>query len=344
MKTLILIASLCLAHSATCLAQSITYHLPEKKLRVTVTYKLTGYVLTSADGKVIDSRYEMVIADPVKVEEVVVPDRNRRFEVRLPERLASGGARFDWKVQLGRNGILTGWNASREPVTAQILSGAAGLVANILTGLTPVDGLLPAAEEKAYKATTEQKFTVTETIDIPVVGLDRVTVTAPHLDVPLVSIPSTTITLTPVDEGETMTGDAPRRTDVLYHIEPRNYRLFVDVNNNGPVSSFRAIDEIIRVPQHGALRQIELATLFKGRKAAALSLDPATGQLLSWEYKRSGNTRTETADLSKQLAALAEAVSAARAASDRRLEQEVSRLSLEIERLELQQRLREMEE
>lgn len=342
MKTLILIALLSIPYSATVGAQSITYHLPEKKLKVTVSYKLTSYVLTSGtDGKIIDRKYDVVISDPVKVEEVVVPDNHRRFEVRLPDRLASAGARFGWMVQLDRNGILTGWNASREPVTAQVLSGAVGLVANIVSGLTPVDGLLPAAEEKPYKVVSEQKFTVTETIDIPVAGLDHVTVAAPHLDVPLASIPSVTITLTPADDAETTTPAATRRTDVLYYIEPRNYRLLVDVNSNRLVPYARAMDEVIRVPQHGALRQIELTTLFKGRKAAALTLDPATGQLLSWEYKRNGNTRNETADLSKQLTALAEAVSAARSAGDRRLEQEVNRLSLELERMELQQKLRQ---
>lgn len=346
MKTLLWIAFLAMLHIPTCIAQSITYHLPEKKLRVTVTYKLTGYVLTSgADGKIVDSKYEMVIADPVKVEEVVVPDKNRRFEVRLPERLASAGARFEWMVQLDRNGILTGWNASREPVIAQILAGGIGFVANMLTGITPVAGLLPAAEEQAYKVATEQKFSVTEIIEIPRDGHDRLTVATPHTEVRLASVPSVTITLTPMDDpGNTPGSDVPRRADALYYIEPSNYRLTVDINNNGLVSSARTIDEIIRVPQHGTLSQIGLNELFKGRKAATLSLDPATGQLLSWAYKRSGNTRTETTDLSKQLTALAEAVAAARAAREQRLEQEVTRLGLEVERLELQQRLREMGE
>jgi hypothetical protein len=339
MKTLVLIVFFGIAQCITCVAQSITYHLPEKRLRITVVYKLTGYALRLAeDDKVVDSKYEMVITDPVKVEEVVVPDLNRRFDVQLPERLASAGARFEWMVQLDRNGILTGWNASREPIVTQILAGGVGFVANILTGLTPSEGILPAAEEKIYKVDTEQKFTVTETIDVPVSGLDHATVAAPTTKVSLKSVPSVTVTLIPVSTG-TPSSEAVGRTDALYHIEPRPYRLLVDVNNNGLIQSTRVIDEIIRIPQHGALRQISLTELFKGRKAATLSLDPATGQLLSWEYKRAGSTRTETTDLSKQLTALAEAVAAARAANDRRLEQEVTRLSLEVEKLELQERL-----
>lgn len=344
MKTLILIAFFGVVHISKCVGQTIVYHLPEKKLRITVSYKLTGYVLTDKDDKVLDRKYEMVIADAVKVEEVVVPDSKRRFEIQFPERLASGGARFGWAVQLDRNGVLTGWNASREPIAAQILAGGFGLVANILTSLTPMQGLLPAAEENAYKVATEQKFTVTETVDIPRNGLDRVTVAAPHSDTPLAAVPSLTITLTPVEAEETPATDPARRTDALYYIEPRSYRLLVDINNNELVLSARAIDEVISVPQHGRLRLIALSDLFKGRKAAAISLDPATGQLLSWEYKRSGNARTETTDLSKQLTSLAEAVSAARAAREQRLEQEVTRLGHEVERLELQQRLTELRE
>src|SRR5690606_10968998 len=296
MKTLGLI-TLLLIQCAVAIAQSVTYYLPEKKLRITVTYKLTGYVLPpSPDNKIIDRKYELVITDPVKVEEMVLPDGNRRFEVRLPEQLASAGARFEWKVQLDRNGILTGWNASREPITTQVLTGAVGFVANVLTGLTPVAGVRPALEEKPYKIDTEQKFTVSELIDIPASGLSNVTVAAPTIGVTLSSAPSVTVTLTPVNNAAPG-GDASGRTDALYYIEPRAYRLYVDVNNNGLISSTRVIDEIIRIPQHGGLKSIALTELFKGRKAAALSLDPATGQLLSWEYTRSGNTRTETADL-----------------------------------------------
>jgi hypothetical protein len=342
MKTLLLI-TLFVTQGIACIAQSVVYHLPEKKLRITATYKLTAYVLMSgADHNVIDRKYELVITDPVKVEEVVVPDEGRRFEVRMPERLSSGGARFEWKVQLDRSGILTGWNASREPVTTQVLTGMVGFVANVLTSLTPVSGVLPASAEKPYKIDTEQKFTVTELIDIPATGLNNVTVADPKIDMAQAHVPTVTITLTPVHD-EVSGGDAIGGTDVLHYIEPRAYRLHVDVNNNGLVPSTRVIDAIILVPQHGALRSISLTGLFKGRKAAAVSFDPATGQLLSWEYKRSGNTRTETADLSKQLASLAEAVSSAQSASERRLEQEVSRLSLELQRLELERKLRDVE-
>lgn len=345
MKTLVLTAFFGVAQISACVAQVIAYHLPEKKLKITVTYKLTGYALSSgADDEILDRKYEMVITDAVKVEEVVMPDEARRFEIRLPERLSSGGARFGWMMQLDRNGILTGWNASREPVVTQILAGGIGLVANIITGLTPVDGLLPATAEKAYKVATEQKFMVTETIDIPRDGLDRVAVAVPHPDVPVASVPSVTVTLTPVHAGGTPAPADTRRTDALHYIEPRYYRIQVDINQNGFVQSARAIDEVIRVPQHGTVRQVGLSELFKGRKAAAISVDPATGQLLSWEYKRSGNNRTEATDLSRQLTALAEAVSAASAAREQRLEQEVTRLGLEVERLELQQRLQQLQE
>lgn len=340
MKTLTVLLFL-IVYSIATSAQSIAYYMPEKKLRITVAYKLTGYVLTNGAGDdVLDSKYELVITDPVKVEEVVVPDMNRRFEVKIPERLPAVGARFDWKVQLDKHGILTGWNASREPVTAQILAGGVGFIANVLTGVTQVGGLIPALAAKSYKVDTEQKFTITQTIDVPANGLDEVTVAVPDIDVQLSTVPSVTLSLQPSAATATESG-ITRRTDALHYIEPRVYRLVVDVKNNGLVPSTRVIDEVILIPQHGALRQIALTELFRGRKAAALSLDPATGQLLSWEYKRSGTSRTETSDLSKQLSVLAASVAAARAASDQRLEQEVRRLSLELERLELQRKLQE---
>src|SRR5690606_42065034 len=106
MKTLLLI-TLFVTQGIACIAQSVVYHLPEKKLRITATSKLTAYVLMSgADNNVIDRKYELVITDPVKVEEDVVPDEGRRFEVRRPERLSSGGARAEGTVQRGRRGLL----------------------------------------------------------------------------------------------------------------------------------------------------------------------------------------------------------------------------------------------
>jgi hypothetical protein len=227
-----------------------------------------------------------------------------------------------------------------ECVPTQVLGGAVGFVANVLTGLTPVSGLVAASVEKPYKTDTEQKFTVTELIDIPAEGLNSVTVAAPNIELSLSMVPTVTVTITPV--GHIAPGtEAVDGSDVLHYIEPRAYRLHVDVNNNGLVPSMRVIDQILLIPQHGTLKSIALTELIKGRRAAALSLDPTTGQILSWEYKRVGNTRTETTDLSKQLTSLAEAVSAAQAASQHRLEQEVSRLSLELQRMELERRLRD---
>lgn len=326
------------------------YYLPEKKIRITVTYNLKGYALKgiAADGKeeILDSRYEMAIADNIKVEEVIVPDRNRYFELSIPQQLSKGGARFDWSLRLDGNGILAGWNASREPIGASVISGGIGLIANLLTGLTHVQGVLPGLTEASYKVVTDQKITVTEIIDIPADGISRKVVGKPRLDASVTNamavMPSVSINITDAGIGSKVSEDRTTDSrDVLYYIAPKYYRLVVTVNGNGLVENGSVIDHMLIVPQHGQLRHIAVSELFRGRKSAALSIDPTTGQLLTWQYNRKGNTKAEIADINKQLESLNKAIYGIMTAQDQKLKQEVARLELELEKLELLQELQD---
>jgi hypothetical protein len=350
MKTLLLAALVALSLVTESACQVIGYYLPEKKLRITVTYNLKGYVLqgmsTGDREDIRDRKFEIVISDDVKVEEIVVPDRNRLFEMSFPSQLAKGGARFDWAFKLDRNGILAGWNASREPIGAVVLSGGIGLITNILTGLTQLQGIRPGLTETSYKVSTEQEITVTEIVDIPPGGISEKVVAIPQLDTAVANaltiLPSVSVTITDTGTGSEVAADeVNKRRDVLYYIAPRYYHLVVTVHQNGLLDKGRVIDHLFVVPQHGQLKHIAPSELFKGRRSAAISLDPSTGQLISWQYKRDGNTKAELTEINKQLESLSEAISAFRTMQDQKLKQEVTRLELEVRKLELLQRRQE---
>lgn len=350
MKTLPTVLFLLLSLATETKCQVIGYYLPEKKLQITVTYTIKGYALkgVSSEGKEenTDRKYEMFIEDDIKVEEIVVPDRNRYFEVTLPGSLSKGGARFEWSLKLDRNGILAGWNASREPITAAVLSGGIGLVTNVLTGFTQLNGVLPGLTEQSYSIATDQEITVTEIVDIPATGIPQRTVAMPQIDTAIANhlpaIPKVSISV--IDAGiveNPSPGDMTKSRDVLYYIAPKHYRLSVNVSNNGVLENGKVIDNLLVVPQHGLLKQIPLSALFKGRKTAKIALDPTTGQLLSWQYAREGNTKNDLGEINRQLESLSAAIVDLRAAKDQRLENEVNRLELQLQKLEL---LRELEE
>lgn len=349
MKTALLTALLVLLLFTESTCQVIGYYLPAKKLRITVTYLLTGYALEDGSGKeteIPDSKYDMVIDGDVKVEEIIVPDPNRYFEISIPQQLTKGGARFEWAFKLDRNGILSGWNAAREPLGAAVLSGGIGLVVNVITGITSLRGLTPALAETPYKVTTKQKITVTDIIDIPSGGISEKVVAVPELDSDVTKVlpafPAVSVAITESGIGTTVAADQTSESrDVLHYILPTYYRLVVSTRQNGLLKNGRLIDHLLIVPQHGQLKSIAMSELFRGRKAASVSIDPATGQLLTWQYARSGNPAAELTNISKQLDALNEAIAALAAAQDQKLKQEVTRLELEVEKRELEQELKE---
>lgn len=348
MKTSFLIALPLLLLCTSSSAQLIGYSLPEKKLRITATYHLKGYAVkqVSAEGteEVTSQRYEMTIDDMIKVEEVVVPDQNRHFELSLPQQVSKGGARFEWALKLDRNGVLSGWNASREPITATVIAGTLGFVANLLTGVTHLQGVMPARKEASIQVISDQKVTVTEIVDIPADGVRDKVVAKPQLDPAVTNaltvMPSISVTVVDAGIGSEVTADEPAtRRDVLYYIMPRYYRLTVSVDGNGLIKHSNVIDHMLMVPQHGQLQHIALSQLFRGRKSASLIIDPSTGQLLSWQYTRDGNTKTALSDVNKEWESLNKAISAMATVQDQKLEQEVARLELELERLKLRQEL-----
>lgn len=349
MKTSLLATLLALLLFAESRCQDIGYFLPEKKLRVTVTYQLNGYALQRLSGdqqEILDRRFEVTIAEDIQVEEVIVPDRNRYFQLSLPQQLQKGGARFGWSLKLDRNGILTGWNASREPIAAAVISGGIGLIANLLTGFTGLQGVLPVPSEAAYKVVTTQKITVTEIVDIPAGGISGKVVAVPQLDTvvtnALVEMPSVSISVTDMSTGTPASKDeTTNSTDVLYYIAPKHYRLLVTVNANGLVENAHVIDHILLVPQHGQLKRIAISELFKGRKSASISVDPTTGQLLTWQYTRDGSTKTDFAEINKQLESLNKSISGVMTTQHQKLKQEVARLELEAEKRELKQKLQD---
>lgn len=347
MNTALLTALLVLVLFTESTCQVIGYFLPEKKLRITAVYHLKGYALMSNPGdqqEVLDRRFDLTVTDDIKVEEVIVPDRNRYFEVSLPQQVSKGGAQYDWSVKLNPNGILTGWNGSREPITGAVISGSIGLAANLLTGITGIKGVLPASSETTYKVVTDQKIRVTEIVDIPANGISGKVVAVPRLDTivtnALTRMPAVSISIADISGSGPVSPDATLNSkEVLYYVAPRHYHLQVSVNENGLVESTNVIDYMLVVPQHGQLKHIALSELFKGRKSAALSIDPTTGQLLTWQYKRGGNSKSEIADINKQLESLNKAISGAVAAQHRKLEQEVERLELEIQKRDLTKEL-----
>lgn len=333
-------------------AQLIGYYLPEKKLRITVTYRLKGYALKNdSDGaeQISKRRYEMTIDDMVKVEEIIVPDPHRHFELSLPHQVSKGGARFDWALKLDRNGVLAGWNASREPIGAAVISGAAGFVANLLTGVAHLQGIVPAQTEASYQVITDQKITVAEIVDIPAGGLQEKVVAQPRPDAAVADVlaatPSVSVTVTDTGTGVGTPDDKTTTSrEVLYYVMPGYYRLTVTVRDNGLIKHSNVIDHMLIVPQHGQLKHIALSELFRGRRSASVSIDPSTGQLLTWLYARDGNTKADLADINKQWESLNKAILGITTAQDLKLKQEVARLELELDKLKLLQELQRQRE
>src|SRR5690606_11773603 len=143
-------------------------------------------------------------------------------------------------------------NASREPIAAAVISGGIGLIANLLTGFTGLQGVLPVPSEAAYKIVTTQKTTVTEIVDIPAGGICGKVVAVLQLDTIVtnarVAIPSVPIAVTHMSTGLTATKvERSRSTDAIYYIAPIFYRLVFTVNPNGLLDSSRGSDHILLV-------------------------------------------------------------------------------------------------
>jgi hypothetical protein len=333
--------------------QRLGYYLPEKRLKITVTYTVRAYfskgLPAQGDGRGLEPKYEVFIKDDISVEEIVVPDTKRYFEIIVPDGAAKGASRFDWNLKVNEKGILSGLNASREPAATAILIGATGFITNIITGIagTKTAGIdIPRADTQ-YDKITEQEVTATEMIDIPAEGIRNRRVAIPALKAEItdsvMAFPSVTISIYGAQEDSIgNTERAQNNANVLHYVVPKYYRLTVDVYHNGFLDEARVIDNLISVPQHGVLQTIPMSGLFRGKKTIGVSIHPDTGQLVSFQYKKEGNVKSGFVDLNRQLKELSDAFIELKAADGRHLEKEIDQLELEVRKLELMEKKRSL--
>lgn len=335
------------------LGQALEYYLPEKKLRVTVIYTVREYLMKGIprdQPDVVNAlAYRITIENDISVEEITVPDRSRKFELAIPQKLSGGGARFDWAFRLDKNGVLAGLNTLREPVAASILSGGIGIITNIISGVTaagPLGSALPQTGSE-YEEITRQEITVTELIDIPPRGIEKQRVAVPKFNAEIGKVPNLPSVFVSVinedDNSRVRPPESQNRHNDLTFVEPKYDRLIVTVYHNGFLDEARVIDHFISVPQHGQLKSVPVATLMKGRKTLGISLNPDTGQLTSYQYKKDTNAKGNLIDINRQLEELSDAVNELGDARGKRLRNEIDQLELQIQRLELIKKKQELQ-
>lgn len=340
MKTLIFMLVTFVSTSPFSSAQSLQYFLPTKKLKVTVTFTETtkNRIKKSSNdefNKIVKSETSTSIKDPITIEEVVFPDYSKPITLDLPN-LSKGGASFNYAFQWSDDGLGTAFNASREPITASIISGAIGLVSTAITAFTkvvsPRISAAPSPADDYSEVTQEKKIQIIRQIEIDC-GKPEKTI---KVELTADSKPYATFHYKKVGSLSNPIKSGMGAITVKSKI-PATYLIEAKVLDNNNVAEQVVISSYISVPQCGNDAEYSF-DLKNGKRTVAFVLNPSTGILKKLEYKKESNWKSSQEALQSSIMQLGQSIADLQKANDQKefdaINKEIERLQKENDKLE----------
>ncbi|QNN42933.1 hypothetical protein [Pedobacter roseus] len=356
--------------------QKVGYFIPKKVFTISVPFKITYKKIFKKDGSVDNAVTLVKVDGDILVESKLYPDKYHELDL---SDLGKGGRSFNFEIGYDTNGsgTLASINGKQEPVTADLIKGGIGLLTTgvkLLTGFSyGFTGEQKKSEVPAPEV-TEQSVTVKKTIYLSDDGSTVSGEIKPALSdkyktdlvTPNASV-KYTFTKKVVSENDSRKSPlkATKSLFVSYMV-PAEYQLKVVLAGDQFIMEREVVDEIVLVPQSGTLVQADIPIL-KGRKNLQLSFSSTSGSLTRYAWIKESTTKAAIDNTVSGLESLSTEIKAWKAASlkekadqekkqdeadkkkaelykDTSLADEIEKLKLENQRLELLIRQKELQE
>lgn len=349
---------------------SVNYFLPKKNLYVKVPFKITNtkvYLIDGTTGKRVDDPIKnistYIVDGDVVIESKMTSDKMYPLDL---SRLGKGwsGYNFDITFDDKGNGSISKVNASHTPATAEIIKGTVSILSSVVKIIgSALSGNQGAGEQqKTEQEQSEQKFIMVKEIEIKDEQALEFDVRPEFTDAGIVSNPKpfVHIKLTRISSAasnehaqNSVTSSSNNSSIVLQYKVPAEYSIVAIVMNNQFLKEQEVIHERILIPQAGTLTNLEIPIL-KNKKTVKVGFDENSGNLTEYSIAKESqvgdnlaavsngveslnaeitNLRNEIKDKKEKGEEKAEAQK--EAAVNKDIKDEIARLQLEKDRLDL---------